>query len=274
MRPFEDLKERKKDIFKYTAPNLVKQDKLAHGFFTKIGGVSESVYSSLNCNTNCEDNPENIVKNQEIVCNALSFTYNNLKILDQVHSASVIIIHDMVQATSHLQADALVTNLSGILLGVKTADCVPILFFDSKNKIIAAAHAGWKGAIAGILENTILTMQNLGAEISNIIAAIGPSIQQQSYEVDQAFYHKFIEKDPLTSQFFIDSTKTTYYMFDLAKYCINKLEKIGIQTIDHLSIDTYSNPDMLFSFRRTTYENKNLGNQLECGRQLSVIGML
>jgi YfiH family protein len=274
MRPFKSLKERKKNILKYTAPNLVKQNKLAHGFFTKIGGVSESVYSSLNCNTNGKDKPENVVKNQKIVCNALNFSYNNLKILDQVHSASVITIADATQVTSHLQADALVTNLSGILLGIKTADCVPALFFDSKNKIIAAAHAGWKGAIAGILEHTILAMKNLGAEISNIIVAIGPSIQQESYEVGQAFYHTFVTNDPSNSQFFVISNRTTYYMFDLAKYCINKLENMGIQVIDHLRIDTYSNADSFFSFRRINYGSKKLVNQFECGRQLSVIGLL
>ncbi|OJW73593.1 MAG: hypothetical protein BGO68_03080 [Candidatus Amoebophilus sp. 36-38] len=257
------------------SPTLAKYNKLvAHGFFARLGGVSNSVYQSLNCNIQSADRLENVIKNQTIVCHSLGFTQKDLRMLDQVHSASVITIKNKTQTTSHLQADALVTKLPNLLLGVKTADCIPILLFDVKNKIIAVAHAGWKGAVSEIIDHTILAMQNLGAEISHIVTALGPCIQQKSYEVDQAFYNKFIEHDALNKQFFINAKKIAHYMFDLPRYCVNKLKQIGIQTIDNLDIDTYSNPDTLFSFRRATHENKNPEATVECGRQLSVIGML
>ncbi len=268
------MQEEKNTIFRYIAPGLAKQDNLAHGFFTRIGGISSSVYKSLNCNVSSADSTENVTKNRKIICNTLGFAYNNLKTLNQVHSTSVITISDAAQATEHLRADALVTALPNILLGIKTADCVPILFFDIKRKILAAAHAGWKGAISGIIDNTVFAMQSLGAEISNIVASIGPCIQQESYEVDQVFYDKVIEKDILDKRFFINSVKAEHYMFNLPGYCLNRLKKIGIQTIDNLGIDTYSNPSTLFSFRRATHENKNPGTKIEYGTQLSVIGIL
>ncbi|ACE06467.1 hypothetical protein Aasi_1128 [Candidatus Amoebophilus asiaticus 5a2] len=266
--------KKKETIFMYTAPSLSKQAKLAHGFFTRIGGVSTSVYSSLNCQANCNDNPENIVTNQSLVCSAVGFNYNDLRILDQIHSASVITIHNKEKTTSCLQADALVTSLSGILLGIRTADCVPILFFDSKNKVIAAAHAGWKGTVAGVIENTILAMQNLGAEVPNILTSIGPCIQQSFYEIDQAFYGGIVEQNNSYERFFIRSKQADHYMFDLPGYCVEKLQQVGVKTIDNLEIDTYSNPNILFSFRRAAHENKNSSKRAECGRQLSVIGML
>lgn len=263
-------KEKNNSIFSYNSPILTNQGSLAHGFFTRLGGISSSVYESLNCNTQSSDKIENVIKNQTIICHNLGFTHNNLRMADQIHSASVIVIKDKAQQTSGLKADALVTQSSNILLGIKTADCVPILFFDNKSNTIGAAHAGWKGALSGVIENTILAMQSLGAGVNHIIAAIGPCIQQASYEVDECLYAQFIEKDHTNKQFFINSNKANHYLFDLSGYCIGSLKKIGIRTIDNLNIDTYSNRDTLFSFRRSAHET----NGLECGRQLSVIGLL
>ena len=267
-------KEKNKAIFSYNSPILTEQRNLAHGFFTRIGGISRLAYQSLNCNTQSSDKIENVIKNQTIICHNLGFTHSNLKMADQIHSASVIIIKDKDQQTSHLKADALVTQSSNILLGIKTADCVPILFFDNKSNTIGAAHAGWKGALSGVIGNTILAMQSLGAQINDIIATIGPCIQQPSYEVDECLHAKFIEKDCENKQFFISSNKANHYLFDLPGYCIACLKKIGIRTIDNLNIDTYSNADTLFSFRRSTHETNRLINPIECGRQLSAIGLL
>jgi len=148
--------------FRYTSPMLAKYDHLAHGFFTRLDGVSSSVYQSLNCSLQSADNLGNVIQNQTIVCNALGFTLNNLRLLDQAHSASVVTINNASQTTSDLEADALVTSTPNLLLAIKTADCVPILFYDPKNDIIAAAHAGWKGAVLGILDHTVFAMQDLG----------------------------------------------------------------------------------------------------------------
>lgn len=270
----EEQKENRNSIFSYTAPNIAKQKDVVHGFFTKLGGISDSVYQPLYCNGYSVDNSENVINYQAIVCNSLGFPHNELRILKQIHSACVITIKDKAQATSHLQADALITNLPNILLGVKTADCVPILVVDTKNKIIAVIHAGWKGAILGIIDNTLHAMKNLGADIAHMATALGPCIQQESYEVDQALYNKFIEDDKASSCFFINSKQAKHYMFDLPGYCFNKLKQIGIQVIDRLGIDTYSNPNTLFSFRRATHENTNLDARAQCGRQLSVIGLV
>jgi YfiH family protein len=249
----------------YTDPNMAKQSKLIHGFFTRF-----SILSSIGI----AGNFKNMSDTEGIVYKTFVSAYQNLKISDQIHSASVITIYNKAEITFNKQADALVTNIPTILLGVKTADCVPILFFDTKNRIIAAAHAGWKGAFAGVIKNTIFAMKNIGADISSIVASIGPCIQQASYEVNQAFYNKFIENDIANSQFFIGSKRATHHMFDLPAYCINKLKKSGIQSINHLGIDTYSNSDILFSFRRATHENKNCGTDIKYGKQLSVIGTL
>jgi len=258
----------------YTASNMNKQGKLVHGFFTKINKAKNRIYKSSKCNADSVDTLKDVVDNNKIICNTLGFAYEDLKTLNQVHSASVITIYNKAEITSNIQADALITSVPNILLGVKTADCVPILFFDIENKIIAAAHAGWKGALAGIIENTILAMKNIGADISTIVTSIGPCIQQKSYEVSQDFHNKFTENNIANSQFFIPSRRTAHHMFNLPGYCVNRLKKNGIQNIDNLGIDTYSNPATLFSFRRATHKNKNLGAEVKYGKQLSIIGML
>ncbi|KIE06092.1 Laccase domain protein [Candidatus Jidaibacter acanthamoeba] len=261
--------------FKYSGLKLAEQANLAHGFFTRKGGVSKDLhFQSLNCNLASSDSKKNVITNREIISNSLGFSHNKLITVTQIHSNRVISIKDGDEHIKHPVADALVTNLPGILLGIKTADCAPILFFDPKKQIIAAAHAGWKGAISGIIGNTIAAMQNLGANIADIICVIGPCIQQASYEVDESFYNNFISVKPASSKFFINSKQADHYMFDLPAYCVERLKIIGIQHIDNLGIDTYSNPEF-FSYRRATHEkNFNKDGKAEYGTQLSVVGIL
>ncbi|AIF81848.1 hypothetical protein I862_06470 [endosymbiont of Acanthamoeba sp. UWC8] len=260
--------------FKYSSLKLAEQANLVHGFFTRKGGVSKDLhFQSLNCNLASSDSKKNVITNREIISNSLGFPYNKLITVTQTHSNHVITMKDGDEHIKHPAADALVTNLPGILLGIKTADCVPILFFDPKEKIIAAAHAGWKGAVSGIIDNTIAAMQNLGANIADIICVIGPCIQQVSYEVDEKFYNNFISVNPTSREFFIDSKQADHYMFDLPAYCMARLKNIGIQHIDNLGIDTYSNPEF-FSYRRATHEKSfNKEGKMEYGTQLSVVGM-
>jgi hypothetical protein len=269
------MKQEKETFFKYNSVFLQKQKKLVHGFCTREGGVStDPHYKSLNCNPFSLDDPKNVKDNKAIICERLGFKNSSLKTINQTHSDKVITLNDASIDTSSLQADALVTNLPNLLLGIQTADCVPILFFEPQNRIIAATHAGWKGAFSGIIENTILAMQELGAMTPAIIAAIGPCIQQFSYEVDLNFYIKFIELNPSNFMFFVPSETVDHYMFDLPGYCMHRLRKLGLLKVENLGIDTYSNPNLLFSFRRATHENSNPDERPKYGNQLSVIGLL
>lgn len=261
-------------IVKYFSLKLGEQNNLAHGFFTRKGGVSKDPYfQSLNCNLASSDSKENVIANREKISNNLGFSYNRLITVVQVHSNRVVTVTGKNEHINTLEADGLVTDLPGILLGVKTADCVPILFFDPKKRVIAAAHAGWKGAISGIIENTIFGMQDLGTDIPDIICAVGACIQQKSYETDEKFYNNFIVDDPDNYKFFIQSKREGYYMFDLPAYCTTRLKNIGVQYIDNLGIDTYSNSDF-FSYRRAVHQkNFDAEGKIEYGTQLSVVGM-
>ncbi|MBA8666454.1 peptidoglycan editing factor PgeF [Holosporaceae bacterium 'Namur'] len=265
---------KKSKAFKYFSLKLAEQANLVHGFFTREGGVSKDLhFQSLNCNLASSDSKKNVITNREIISNNLGFPHNKLITVTQIHSNRTITIKEGNEHIKHPEADALVTNLPGILLGIKTADCVPILFFDSKKQIVAAAHAGWKGAISGIADNTVAAMQNLGADISDIICVIGPCIQQASYEVDESFYNNFIIDNPSNRKFFIDSKQADHYMFDLPAYCVERLKIMGIQHIDNLGRDTYSNPEF-FSYRRATHEKSfNKEGKVEYGTQLSVVGI-
>jgi YfiH family protein len=267
------ISNRNNEMFKYNSFSLLRNENLAHGFFTRGGGVSNTEdFFSLNCNPRSSDDKENVLKNQKLVCKSLGFKSDNLKLINQVHSSKVVTILDTHQELNEMQADALVTTVPDLLLGINTADCVPILFFEPHNRIIAAAHAGWKGALNGIIENTLHAMEDLGGMLPSIIASIGPCIQQYSYEVDQTFYDQFLSKNNNNSMFFINSKNKDHYMFDLPGYCIHKLRQIGLLKIENLGIDTYSNPNVLFSFRRSTHENTSSAKP-KFGTQLSVIGL-
>lgn len=192
---------------------------------------------------------------------------SELVLVNQVHGNDVFVITDKSQIPQKLvNADAIVTNLSNINIGILTADCMPILFFDEKNKIIAAVHAGWQGAFKKVAENTIDEMIKLGAKIENIKAVIGPCIRQASYEVDENFREKFLKENSEYKKFFIKSKNQNHYLFDLVSYVAKKLENKGIRTILDDGVDTYSNSEKLFSYRRNTHQK--ITDEL---RNLSVI---
>jgi polyphenol oxidase len=193
----------------------------------------------------------------------------NILMLNQVHGAEVVIIDapEKIYDTQNLpKADALVTNLSNIALGLFTADCSPILFFDEEKKIIGAAHAGWRGAKLGIIDSTVLAMKKLGAK--NIQAKIGPMIQQESYEVSQDFFNDFLEESAENKKFFQSGKTSDKYLFDLPKYIEQKLRAAGISKIENCQIDTYKNAEKFFSFRRSTHLK-----EIDCGRNVSVIAL-
>ena len=247
--------------------SLENNSNVKHAFFTRNGGVSKNIYSSLNIGLSSNDNKDNIIENRNRVATSFSLSINNLCIASQIHSNKVFVIDNPnVDIKSTPEADAIVTNQKNIIISVLTADCTPILFYDKKNQIIGAAHSGWKGAINGIVDNTVEEMLNLGASLSSITAIIGPTIRQKSYEVDNKFRDNFINENNNNAQFFINSIKDNHYMFDLPSYIKSKLNNIQVSDIHDLEIDTYSNEDMFFSYRRKTHRNED-----DYGRQISAI---
>ncbi len=251
-----------------TCQKFGNNSKIRHGFFKRIGGVSEGIYSSLNCGPGSKDNPDNVKKNRDIAVN----TFTNAEIVDsenlhtlyQIHSNKVVTIIDKFEERP--QADALVTNKPGMVLGILTADCTPVLFSDENAKIIGAAHAGWKGACGGILENTVAEMVRLGSRQDNIKAVIGPTIRQKSYEVGAEFYDRFLEFSSDNSVFFIPSKKDDHYMFDLPAYVASRLNNMGLKQVTDVGLDTCSDKESFFSYRRSC-----LNNEGDYGRNLSVI---
>lgn len=240
----------------------------SHGFFTRQNGVSSGDYASLNCGAGSDDNPEDVKRNKEIAANALGVEADKLATLYQIHSASVITITNPEQISERPQADAYVTNLPDIALGILTADCVPILFADLENRVIGAAHSGWKGTVGNITSNVITAMEALGAKRNRIVAAIGPAIQQASYEVGPDFPDPFLAVSPDNKKFFIPSDREKHHMFDLTGYVYMQLENSGLAKIEKIDRDTCREEDHFYSYRRMCKRGEN-----DYGRQLSAIAL-
>ena len=230
-----------------------------HGFFTRQGGVSSGDYASLNCGFGSGDEREIVQKNRDIVMETIGGT--KLITAYQTHSD---ICHVISGNEEKLEGDSLVTNKPGIAIGILTADCGPILFEDKKAGVIGAAHAGWKGARFGIIGATIRAMEHLGA--SEITAVLGPCIQRRSYEVKEDFMHVFATEGAQNGVFFTKSNNDGHYHFDLPAYIEMKLKKNGVENIQIMQEDTYSQPEKFYSFRRGTHEGKQ-----EYGRLISAI---
>jgi len=253
------------DVF-LECPNLSAISTIRHGFFGRKGGVSEGIYASLNCGYGSGDSLKNVRENREIVAAALGVDGADLCTVSQIHSPKAVIVQDTWQVSHAPVADALVTNQTGIAIGVLTADCLPILFADEKNGVIAAAHAGWKGAFSGVIESTIAAMQQLGATPLSISATIGPAISPESYEVGAEFYDNFINQDAVNSVFFQPSANAAHYLFNLPAYAKRRLEESYISQINVIAKDTYSNDNEFFSYRRSCKRG-----EAAYGRQISAI---
>ncbi|MFZ4124472.1 MAG: peptidoglycan editing factor PgeF [Rickettsiales bacterium] len=237
---------------------------MKYKFFTREGGVSEGLYASLNCGPGSKDNPYHVAENRVRAARAFGAEVEQLFTLHQIHSAEVVTINESRAPIAKPQADAMVTNKRGVMLGILTADCTPVLFYDAKARVIGAAHAGWKGAHSGVLENTLRATQSLGATIQNTRVMIGPCIQQKSYEIGPEFYERFAPE--LQKKYFIPASREGHFMFDLPAYVRSRLIAAGITTIENNGQDTLSNEKEYFSYRRST-----LRNEPDYGRQLSAI---
>lgn len=239
---------------------------IPHGFMGRVGGVSTGIYAGLNVGIGSDDDRASVLENRRLATNAV-MPGAKLARVYQIHSDDVVTITEANDQDDPPKADAMVTKTPGILLGIVTADCVPVLFADRQVGVIGAAHAGWKGAITGVTDNTISTMEALGADRARIVCAVGPCIAQKSYEVDAAFFRRFANDDPANERFFADG-KPGHYQFDIEGYVAARLAAAGIGKVECLGEDTYSQPDRFFSYRRSCH----LGEQ-GYGRQISLIGL-
>lgn len=238
----------------------------AHGFLGRRGGVSTGIHAGLNVGWGSDDERAAIAENRARAGNAV-LPGAPLVTVHQVHSPTCVTVTEPWGDDARPQADALVTNRPGVLLGVLTADCAPVLFCDARAGVIGAAHAGWKGAIGGVTDRTVAAMEALGATRANIAAVVGPCIAQASYEVDEAFERRFAEADPENERFF-RAGKPGHAWFDLEGYVAARLASAGVGTVAMLGEDTYAQPDRFFSYRRATHRGEP-----GYGREISLIGL-
>ena len=239
---------------------------LPHGFLGRRGGMSVGECAGLNVGFGSNDDPEAIAGNRRLAVAAL-YPEAELVTVHQVHSAEVIAAYDAWPQDRRPHADAMVTDRPNLLLGILTADCAPVLFADHRAVVVGAAHAGWRGALAGVTDATIEAMELLGARRENIHAAVGPCIAQPSYEVDEGFRTRFVESDGHNARFFVAGPHARPH-FDLESYVVHRLIAAGIGEVEALNLDTYADPDRFFSFRRATHRG-----EADYGRQLSAIAI-
>jgi len=236
------------------SPLLAAIPGLRHAFFTREGGVSDGVYSHLNGGLGSRDDPTHIAENRRRIAEQMGLAPKHLINVHQVHSPDAVVVAGPWDG-QRPKADALVTRTDGLAIAVTTADCGPVLLVEPNARVIGAAHAGWKGALTGVLEATVAAMEKLGAERGGIVAAIGPMIRQPSYEVGNEFVARFIEADADNAMFFIPSVRAGHAMFDLAGFIRKRLEAAGILMIDDLGLDTYAD-ERFFSYRRSVHRKE------------------
>ena len=244
-----------------TSPGLAALKGIRHGFFGRRGGVSTGLYASLNAGPGSNDEPATVAANRELIRKAMGA--DALLSCHQIHSPDVV--HVTETWASRPEADGMVTNVPGLALCILTADCTPVLFADAEAGVIGAAHAGWKGALAGVLESTIASMTELGAEPGRIRAAIGPTIAQASYEVGPDLRDTFLEASPASEHLFVPG-KGDRFHFDLPGYCHASLAAMGLGNITNLALDTCALEEAYYSNRR-----RNHRGEADYGRNASVI---
>jgi len=249
------------------AATLKRLSSIRHGFFTRQGGVSQGIYHSLNIGLGSDDDPHHVRRNREYVAAHFAVATLQLVSVYQYHSAEVVYMDAAPSGDVRHRGDALVTNVPGLALAIATADCAPVLFADNVNGVIAAAHAGWRGAYAGILENTVAAMEARGSKKSNIVAAIGPCIGAQNYQVGEDFFSRFISQSSANRRFFVASTQKNHYLFDLAAYNCDRLMRLGV-ACEAVGLCTYADEERFFSHRRMIHRGEG-----DYGRQMSAIIM-
>jgi YfiH family protein len=228
---------------------------LRHAFFTRDGGVSGGIYAGLNGGLGSHDDPAHIAENRRRMAEHMGVAPTHLVGVHQIHSPDAVVATGPWQGGVRPKADAIVTQNEGVAISISTADCGPVLFADPKARVIGAAHAGWKGALTGVVEATIDAMEKLGADRSDMVVAIGPLIRQPSYEVGSEFVERFIDTDAENGRFFLPGERNGHSMFDLAGFIRMRLENAGVLMIDDLGVDTYSD-ERFFSYRRSVHRKE------------------
>jgi polyphenol oxidase len=240
----------------------------AHGFFTRLGGVSQGVYASLNGGIGSRDAADAVTENRNRIADALAVTPDRFAVPYQVHSADAVAISAPILPSARPRCDALVTATPGLALGVTGADCGMVLFADPRARVIGAAHAGWKGALGGVVEATVEAMERLGATRSHVVAALGPCIGPKSYEVGPEFVAAFADQREDTARYFAPSRRDGHSMFNLNAYIAERAARAGVGRFEDLGLDTYTNEGRFFSYRRATHRKEP-----DYGRLLSAIVM-
>ena len=246
----------------------LKLSGLRHAFFTREGGVSGGVYSSLNGGVGSRDDAGRVAENRARMAVALAVKPNRFLTAYQVHSPDVIVADEPWPSNARPRADAIVTRTAGLAIGVSTADCGPVLFADPDARVIGVAHAGWRGALTGVIEATIAAMERLGAARGRIRAVLGPMIRQHNYEVGPDFIARFAAEDGSSADFFRPAAREGHALFDLAGYIAARLDRAGVQQIEDIGLCTYAEPERFFSFRRTTHRAEP-----DYGRHINAIAL-
>jgi YfiH family protein len=228
---------------------------LRHRFFSREGGVSGGIYASLNGGIGSKDDQDHVAENRRRMAAAMGVAPSHFLTAFQVHSPDVAVAAAPWDTASRPRVDAIVTRVEGLAIGVTAADCGPVLLADPAARVIGAAHAGWKGALTGVLESTVEAMEKLGAARADMVAAIGPLIRQASYEVGPEFVERFIETEAENVRFFLPSSRSRHAMFDLGGFIRMRLERAGISVIDDLGIDTYAD-ERFYSYRRSVHRSE------------------
>lgn len=242
---------------------------IVHGFFTRGGGHSTGIFASLNAGWGSGDDPDLVRKNRETVARTLGLFASNVVTAHQVHSADAIEVVSPWTVEDRPKVDGLVSKTKGIGLGVLTADCGPVLFADAEAGVVGACHAGWKGALTGVTEATLVAMEKLGAVRARTSAVLGPTIGGEAYEVGPDFPKPFLEQDKEHARYFRPSLKDGHHMFDLPRYLVDRLKREGVGTVSSLGLDTYSDEARFYSYRRATHRGEQ-----DYGRLISVIAVV
>ena len=249
----------------------LKSDGISHGFFARQDGHSSGIYQSLNCGNGSDDTAENVQGNQAKVAEYLRVSPSELLTLYQIHSNKTVAVTQAWHTADRPKADAMVTDVPGLALGILTADCAPVLFADHNARVIGAAHAGWQGALSGVIENTIEVMGAKGADPKTITAMIGPCIGQSNYQVGPEFRDRFTAADANYSAFFVpspDPARPGHWQFDLKGFVEFKLHSAGVGSISSIGLCSYANPENFFSYRRSVHRNEP-----DYGRNISAIAL-
>ncbi len=251
----------------FFSKKLQKFKNLKHCFFSRKNGFSEGYYKSLNCGLGSNDKKENVFKNLQSVSQKIGCKKDSLITLNQQHTNNVICFNSEADVKNKLAGDGIVSKVKNVAIGVLTADCASIFFYDPKNKIIGCSHAGWKGALNGVIKNTVTAFNKLNSNNNDLIAVVGPCIGKKSYKIKTDLYEKFIDKDKKNKIFF-EKVDNENYVFDLRGYINKEISNLNIKYIENIERDTFSEAELFYSYRRS-----RLNKEPDYGRCISVILM-